>query len=39
MQRENLLHEMGMCLDLWEKQGGCMFGWGNKCEECAVSGT
>lgn len=28
--------ELEFCLKLWEKQGGCSFGGGNKCEQCAV---
>jgi hypothetical protein len=32
---KSLLEELEFCLDLWKKQGKCLFGGGTKCEECA----
>lgn len=28
--------ELQFCLDLWEEQGGCFFGGGTRCGQCAV---
>ena len=33
---KGLKEELGFCLELWEMEGGCTFGGGNNCEECAA---
>ncbi len=33
---KGLKEELGFCLKLWEEKGGCTFGGGNNCEECAA---
>lgn len=35
-EKENLIHELRFCLDLRERESGCTFGGGTRCEECAV---
>jgi hypothetical protein len=35
-KKEFSLHELRMCLDLWEKQGYCEFGEKTMCEQCAA---
>ena len=34
--KEELIKELAFCLELWENKGGCKFGKGNKCEQCAA---
>ena len=36
MEKEDYLKELSFCLNLWKGKGGCEFGGGNKCEECAA---
>ncbi len=36
VDKERIKHELGFCLELWEKQGHCGFGGKTKCEECAA---
>lgn len=36
MNKQDYIKELEFCIDLWKKQGGCTFGGGNKCENCAV---
>ncbi|MDD3263195.1 MAG: hypothetical protein PHR61_05155 [Candidatus Absconditabacteria bacterium] len=35
--QDTYLHELNFCLQLREKEGGCTFGGGTKCEQCAVT--
>lgn len=36
MSNSKYMEELKFCLNLWETEGGCTFGGGNKCEVCAV---
>ncbi len=36
LSKEQLKGELDFCLRLWEKQAGCKFGGGTRCDECAV---
>lgn len=36
MEDNILKKELNFCLKLWEEQGGCTFGGGNRCEQCAA---
>lgn len=33
--KNTLKNELQFCLELWEKEWGCTFGWGTNCKECA----
>lgn len=34
--KKTYIHELEMCLDLWEKQGHCEFGIYTECTKCAA---
>ena len=34
--REKLIEELRFCIDLWEKQGYCEFGYHTNCEQCGA---
>ena len=34
--KEKYMEELDFCVDLWEKEWGCMFWWGTKCDQCAT---
>lgn len=36
MKKEDYIKELEFCLKLWETEGGCTFGGGTRCEQCAV---
>ncbi|MBU0661151.1 hypothetical protein KKG22_03140 [Patescibacteria group bacterium] len=35
MDKKVLQEELNFCLNMWEEKGGCTFGGGTKCQECA----
>lgn len=34
--KDALTKELTLCLELWKKNGGCSFGGGTKCHQCAT---
>lgn len=36
MEKQDYIDELDFCIKMWEEKGGCTFGGGNKCEDCAA---